>query len=140
MFVSIYQYFKERKTVFWSVFATVLVMLFIGASQIKIEEDITRFFPDDERVEKLNYVFQNAKFAERLVVMVSVKDSATNPQPDSLILFAGKLAAEIENKLQKYIVSITGQVDDGKVIDLFEAVHQHLPVFCLRANAEFAGI
>lgn len=129
MFVSIYQYFQERKTVFWSVFATVLVMLFIGASQIKIEEDITRFFPDDERVEKLNYVFQNAKFADRLVVMVSVKDSATKPQPDSLILFADKLAVEIESKLQKYIISITGQVDDGKVIDLFEAVHQHLPVF-----------
>ncbi len=45
----------------------------LGASQIDIEEDITKIFPDDERVAKLDYVFRNSRFVERLVIMVSVK-------------------------------------------------------------------
>jgi 1-acyl-sn-glycerol-3-phosphate acyltransferase len=104
-------------------------MLAWGASRINIEEDITKIFPDDPRVEKLSYVFQNARFAEQLVLMVSVKDSSMKAEPDSLIVFAERLKAEIEQKLPQYISGIRGQIDENRLMSLFESIQEHLPVF-----------
>jgi 1-acyl-sn-glycerol-3-phosphate acyltransferase len=129
IFLNIYYFFKLRRAAFWSVFAGITALLALGASQIKIEEDITRFFPDDERVEKLNYVFRNSKFAERLVFMVSVKDSVTDPQPDSLIAYAEKLISAIGTNLKPYVSSINSQVDDSKILGLVDAVQEYLPLF-----------
>src|SRR6187551_278988 len=128
-FLYLYNFFSARKGTFWIVFGITMVLLGLGASQVKIEEDITKFFPDDERVEKLNYVFKNSKFVERLVVMVSVKDSATLPQPDSLVAVTEMLAAQIENDLKPHIKQITSQVDDAKVMDVFKTIHSFLPIF-----------
>lgn len=130
-FLYLYNIFAARKRVFWIVFVAVMLLLGFGASRIKIEEDITKFFPDDERVEKLNYVFQNSKFVERLVVMVSIKDSTTLPQPDSLVAIAEKLVEQIETDadLKPHIKQITSQVDDAKVMEVFKTVHTFLPIF-----------
>ncbi|HOX82503.1 MAG TPA: 1-acyl-sn-glycerol-3-phosphate acyltransferase [Chryseolinea sp.] len=128
-FLYLYDFFAAHRRLFWVVFVGIVMVLGLVASQIKIEEDITKFFPDDERVEKLNYVFQNSKFVERLVVMVSVKDSSTLPQPDSLVAITEVLAAQIENDLKPHIKKITTQLDDSKVLEVFKTVHDFLPVF-----------
>ncbi len=128
-FLNLYDFFLHRKVFLWSVFISAIVVLGIGASQIKLEEDITKFFPDDERVEKLNFVFQNSKFVERLVVMVSVKDSTSSPQPDSLVAHAEKLADRIATDLEPYVKKITSRVDDEKILEVFKSVYDFLPVY-----------
>ena len=128
-FLYLYNFFAARKRAFWMVFVGIMMLLGLGASQVKIEEDITKFFPDDERVEKLNYVFQNSKFVERLVVMVSVKDSATLPQPDSLVAITETLVEQFEVDLKPHIKQITSRVDDTKVLEVFKTVHSFLPIF-----------
>ena len=75
IFLNLYDFFQRRKRVFWSFFLLTTFAVGLGASQIDIEEDITKVFPDDERVAKLDYVFRNSRFVERLVIMVSVKDT-----------------------------------------------------------------
>ena len=114
IFLWLYDFFYRRKAIFWIVFVSTIILLGAGASRIKIEEDITKFFPDDKRVEDLNYVFQNSKFAEQLVVMVSMKDSASVPQPDSLEIIAEKLISKISNDLKPYVTKITSRIDDEK--------------------------
>ncbi|MFZ6008943.1 MAG: 1-acyl-sn-glycerol-3-phosphate acyltransferase [Bacteroidota bacterium] len=128
-FLSIYHYFKTRRFFFWLAFISAWVLVALGASRINIEEDITQFFPDDQRVEKLNYVFKNSKFSDRLVMMVSVRDSATTPEPDSLVAFTEELAKTIESALRPYLASMETQVDDSKITDLFDAVRENLPIF-----------
>lgn len=129
IFLNIYYFFKQYRAAFWSLFVAITALLALGASQIRIEEDITRFFPDDERVEKLNYVFRNSKFAERLVFMVSVKDSTTTPQPDSLIGYAEDLITAIDTSLHDYVSLISSQVDDSKILGLLDIVQENLPLF-----------
>jgi 1-acyl-sn-glycerol-3-phosphate acyltransferase len=129
IFISLYNYFKNHRPVFWSIFIGILILFLAGASQIKIEEDITRFFPDDERVEKLSYVFRNSKFAERLVVMISVEDSTLQPDADTLVAFTERLVPEIERTLQPFIASVKSRVDDSRVMELFNTVRDHLPIF-----------
>jgi uncharacterized protein len=129
VFLSLYDFFLRRRLLFWSLFLATLGLLGFGASSITLEEDITKFFPDDERVERLNYVFQNSKFVERIVVMVSVRDSSTAPAPDSLVYFAGSLAARMQTDLKPFIKQLTTQIDDEKVMDLFNTIYEYLPVF-----------
>jgi uncharacterized protein len=129
LFLSLYDFFKKQRAVFWIVFALASVAIGAGASRITLEEDITKFFPDDERVEKLNYVFQNSKFVERIVVMVSIKDSTMKPEPDSLVAFANTLSERMGQELKPFIKQMTTQIDDEKVFSLFASVHEHLPIF-----------
>src|SRR5687768_3109991 len=112
LFLTLYDFFLKQKFFFWVVFSLSIFLIVLGALRIKIEEDITKFFPDDPRVEKLNYVFQNSKFVERIVVMVSVKDSSIAPQPDSLVHFAQILAERMEQELSPFIKQLTTQIDD----------------------------
>src|SRR5688572_21865680 len=129
IFLSLYDFFLRRRLLFWSLFLATLGLLGLGASNITLEEDITKFFPDDERVERLNYVFQNSKFVERIVVMVSVSDSSTAPEPDSLVSFAGSLATRMQADLKPFIKQLTTQIDDEKVMSLFNTIYEYLPIF-----------
>jgi 1-acyl-sn-glycerol-3-phosphate acyltransferase len=129
IFLAIYNFFKERKKVFWIFFVFTLALIGWSASRIELEEDITKFFPDDARVEKLNYIFRNSKFVERVVVMVSMKDSTSQPQPDSLVVLADSLVARMERDLQPYVKKITAQVNDEKVMEVFSSVQQSLPIY-----------
>lgn len=99
------------------------------ASRITFEEDITKFFPDDERVGKLNYIFQNSKLSERLVVMVSMRDSSHAAAPDSLVAYADGCIAGIEETLSPYVKAIEGRVDDAQILDVIDLIPGHLPVF-----------
>ncbi len=78
------------------------------AARLKFEEDISKILPKDERVEKLNEVFRHSKFMDRLVVMVSAKDTAATV-PDSLVSFADDLTNDIGQTLTPIFKrSITG--------------------------------
>ncbi|MBL0741291.1 trifunctional MMPL family transporter/lysophospholipid acyltransferase/class I SAM-dependent methyltransferase [Chryseolinea lacunae] len=129
LFLSLYDFFQRRKPLFWTVFVGTVALLAVGASRITLEEDITKFFPDDPRVEKLNYVFQNSKFVERMVVMVSMKDSTTTPDADSLIARAETIVTRIHSELKPYVKQITTRVDDEKIMEVFKSVHDYLPIF-----------
>ena len=129
IFLSIYRFFHSRKGTFWLAFIALIGLMSFGASRITIEEDITRFFPDDERVEKLNYVFKNSKLAERIVFMVSMRDSASKPSPDSLVAYAELLIPKLDANLAPYVKSITAQVDDSKIMEVVSLIQDNLPLF-----------
>ena len=128
-FLTLFDYFDRNKPIFWGAFVSIVILLSVGTFQIKIEEDINKFFPDDKKTEDLNSIFQNSKFVEKMVVMVSEKDSSLAPCPDSLIALAEKLLSQIDTNLKPYITTITSRVDDEKVLGLFNTVYNHLPVF-----------
>lgn len=129
LFLSIFRVFKKSKLLFWVVFLLTLAAVAFGALQITIEENITKFFPDDARVKKLNHIFQNSAFAERIVVMVSIRDSSDVASADSLVAFSEQLAPEFEEALQPYNARVTSQVNDEAVLELFNTALQYLPAF-----------
>ena len=65
---------------------TIASFLAVGffASRIKIEEDITRILPHEQKLDKLQQVFQDSRFSDMLTVTFSQKDSSRAAQPDSL--------------------------------------------------------
>src|SRR5882724_6123852 len=128
IFAGIYNYFPKNKAVLYATFFISLALFAFFALRVKFEEDISAIIPKDKKTEKLNQVFQNSKFADKLVLTISLKD--TNAvQPDSLIFFADTVAAQIEQKCSVYIKSIHFKVDDGLTMELFQTIQDHLPVF-----------
>lgn len=129
LFVALYRFLKKHRPVFWGLFVVAFVVLGITASRVQFEEDITQFFPNDKRVEKLNYIFQHSKLAERLVMMVSVRDSSVAADADSLVTYADVSIEKIEENLAPYVKEIQGRVDEEKITEVMEVMRRYLPVF-----------
>src|SRR5688572_30630828 len=88
IFISIYNFFDRRKWLLWLfMLCTFLISGFI-ASRIKLEEDITRILPQDKKIDQLQQFLMNAKFADKLVIMVSQKDTTLPGDADSLVAMA----------------------------------------------------
>ncbi len=126
--VRIYNYFAKHRTVFFITFGTCFLLLGYFALQVKFEEDISKILPKDKKTEKLNEIFQNSKFIEKLVITVSLKDT-TAQQPDSLVAYADDFAARVQNDLTPYISKINYKVDDGLIMDLFGTISDRLPIY-----------
>jgi predicted RND superfamily exporter protein len=127
-FTRIYYYFKDHRQVLLVSFIISFVLIAFFASRIHFEEDISKILPHDKKIEKLNDVFQNSKFADKLVVTVSLKDTAA-AQPDSLTDFTDTLVAYINEKLNPYISKINYKADDDIALLLFKTINNNLPVY-----------
>ncbi|RFS21134.1 methyltransferase domain-containing protein [Chitinophaga silvatica] len=132
-FVSIYNFFEKHKIALWC--CTIACFLLAGyfAAQIKLEEDITKILPQDKKLDKLQQVFQDSRFADKLVVTISQKDTTAAADPDSLTAYAANFAAVTSTQLSPYIKSIQAQAEDSAIMGLMQVIQQHLPIF-LEAN------
>ncbi len=127
LFTGIFDFFATRKPLLYLLFAGTLALFVILALQVKFVEDISAIIPQDKKTAKLTSVFQNSKFADKLVVMVRLKDT-TQTDPDKLVAYADELAAELE-KDTTYIKQVNYKVEDDITFDLFATIQNHLPVF-----------
>ncbi|MBS1746988.1 MAG: 1-acyl-sn-glycerol-3-phosphate acyltransferase [Bacteroidetes bacterium] len=128
LFTRIYYFLKSNKAVLWITLISGFALFAFFASRIHFEEDISKILPHDKKIEKLNEVFQNSKFADKLVITVSLKDSVAR-QPDSLVEFTDTLAAHINEKLQPYISKTLYKADDDIALSLFNTINNNLPVY-----------
>ncbi len=98
------------------------------ASRIHPEEDITSILPADKKLEKLNQVFQESKFADRMVMSISLNDTAAIA-PDELIRFADSFVPVLKEKSAPYILSLQANVDEDETMALLENVQQQIPFY-----------
>jgi 1-acyl-sn-glycerol-3-phosphate acyltransferase len=134
-FTFIYRFLKQRK-----IFFILLFLLSVGfcayfAPQIKFEEDITKMMPTDAKVERLNKIFKNSKFLDRLVVTVSAADCGKTIAPEELIIYTDSLISGM-GKLQPrgLIKDITGKVSDDVMYSVYNTFLNNLPLFLESAD------
>ena len=126
--LAINSYFTKNRSIFYLVFTATFLFIAYFGFQVKFEEDISKIIPKDKKTDKLNEIFQNSKFIDKLVIMVSLKDS-TVAQPDSLVAFADKFGVTVQDKLHPFIKKVNFRVDDDLALQLFETISQRLPVY-----------
>lgn len=126
--VRIYNYFAKHRLGFYITFGLCFLFLTYFALQVKFEEDISKVLPKDKKTEKLNEIFRNSKFIEKVVITVSLKDT-TAQQPDSLVAYADDFAGRVQNDLSPYISKINYKVDAGLMMDLFGTISSRLPIY-----------
>ena len=128
LFTGIYDYFKNNRIVLYAVFLISGLAFAYFALRVKFVEDISAIIPRDAKTEKLNQVFQNSKFADKLIVAVSLKNDSL-VQPDSLVKYADTLAAHMQDEASAYIKDIHYKIEDDFSLELFQTIQEHLPVF-----------
>ncbi|WP_448699601.1 1-acyl-sn-glycerol-3-phosphate acyltransferase [Mucilaginibacter sp. AW1-3] len=126
--LAIYAYFAKNRNIFYIVFVGIFVFITYFALQVKFEEDISKIIPKDKKIDKVNEIFQNSKFIEKLVIMVSLKDT-TRQNPDSLVAFADEFGTRVQDKYAAYIKKANFKIDDNLVLKLFETINQRLPIY-----------
>src|SRR5476649_145879 len=124
----IYNYFEKNRRAFYLVFASTFLFISYFALQVKFEEDISKIIQKDKKIEKLNEIFQNSKFIDKLVIMVSLKDT-TAQNPDSLVAYADVFGAAVQQKYSPYIKKVNFRVDDEVALKLIETINQQLPAY-----------
>lgn len=128
LFTNIYYFFKENRRLLFIVFFVSLTIFTFFATRVKFIEDVYAIIPKDEKTEKLSQVFQNSKFADKLAIMISLKDT-TKAEPDSLVAYADVLAERLQRTAPDVIKILRYRVDDDMMLQLFTIVQDHLPVF-----------
>ena len=126
--ILIYHYFAKNRLAFFISFSACFLFLGYFSYQVKFEEDLSKIIPRDKKIGKLNEVFQNSKFIDRLVIMVSLNDS-TKVNPDSLVTYADEFGTQVQNKLNPYIRKVNFKIDDGLMMKFFGAISQRLPIY-----------
>ncbi len=126
--LGIYQFYSKRKVVLYGSFVFLLAFFAWFASRVKFEEDISRILPNDKKIEKLNEVFQNSRFMDKLAITISFTDSAST-DTDSLVAYADTLVSGIRDHLSPFVRKINDKVDDEASMELFGTITDHLPVY-----------
>lgn len=128
IFISIFDYFNKNKAALYISFFTTLAFFAFFAFKVRFVENVYAIIPKDEKTEKLTQVFENSKFADKLIVMVSLKDSNATA-PNKLVLYADALAEKLQQQAGPYIKNLRYKIDEDFTYSLFETLQQHLPVF-----------
>ncbi len=129
LFISLYDFFEKRRLLFWFTLAASFLLMGFFASRIKLEEDIAKILPADKKIEKLNEVFQNSKFLDKLVVTVSLKDTTGAAAPDSLETYAAAFVSALKKNYAGYIAKLQDKADDSLVLQLLATVSEQLPLY-----------
>ncbi len=128
-FIAIYNYFERHRTYMWV--AALCSFLIVGflASRITFDKDITRILPHARNLDKQQQVFQDSRFADKLTVSISQKDTLAVAAPDELTAFADTFIAMAMKDLPGYIKSIDGRPDDSSMMNMMGAIQGSLPVY-----------
>ncbi len=111
-FTSIYKLFTNNKL--YLVVYLLAILLFSGffGSKLKFHEDISSIIPADKRIDQINMVLNQSKFADQIIFNFSSKDSS-DVIPDSLLLYAKQISQILEADTQfveQVMLSVAGNV------------------------------
>jgi 1-acyl-sn-glycerol-3-phosphate acyltransferase len=129
-FVSIYQFFYRKKTVFFITVVTLFAVVGYFASRLNYEEDISRMIPADEKTNRATFILRNSRFADRLVLNISQADSNAGANPDQLTAYAEMLVKQLDSLYKpSHISEITATVPEDLMLQVNSIFYNNLPLF-----------
>src|ERR1043165_8415004 len=105
IFVSIYDFFHRRRSLFLAVFLLSLGLWAFLSTRIKLQEDITSMLPDSKAIKAMNNVISKTQAGEQVIFMMSLKDT-TISNPDSVITAANTFTGQLTKACRKWIDTI----------------------------------
>jgi uncharacterized protein len=129
-FVQIYFYFRKRRLLFYLFFGIFLAFIGLFASQIRVQEDITKLTGSDNNPGMFGYVVSHVKLTDKFIIRLTLEDTNATPDPEKLILYAKSLTDSLNRHFDKtYIKSIIGNVTDSSISASLDLLYEHLPVY-----------
>ena len=127
-FFSIFLIIKRFRVASFIVISVLLAFLWLGISKIHLEEVISKVLTNTEETQTVNELMDNIDFSNKIVLVVSQRDTTVVPAYDSLIVMANKFveALSLSDSLIKKISQGIGEDQVSKAYDVF---YRNLPLF-----------
>ncbi|MES2513616.1 MAG: 1-acyl-sn-glycerol-3-phosphate acyltransferase [Bacteroidota bacterium] len=123
----IYSFFQKRKVIFIVLILVACGVLGFLASNIKLEEDITRFVPSDKNSRSINSILDNLKSKDKLIVHASTQNA---DQIDQLVAHTDSVYNHLQQKLRPAdYIDITYTLSDDRMQQVYDVFYHNLPLF-----------
>lgn len=134
-FIRIYDFFANRKGLFYTLLVGSFILMAFFASRLKLQEDITSFFPDDtESTHNNALIFKNLKIKDRIIVMVSASDTMLD-DPEELIAYAESFETALLQRFDSSLLhTLITTIDEDKIQNTIDFIYNHLPVYLDQAD------
>ncbi len=133
--ISIYRFFHNHRLFFFLFLAILLGFILSFASKIRLEENITRLTSGKNSLSRYEYVIRNFKFADKLIVHLSLKDTNAEANPEYLVSVAGTLRDSLLSRFDStYIRQVFLQFNDSLFQVAQGIIDQHLPLFLTESD------
>ncbi len=129
LLLNIYRYFQRNRKVLWLLVVSVVLFTVWFASKIQLEEDINKFIPKDKRVDEINFVLQNLKIKDKLVITIS-NTNTINAETAEMMLCADAIADSLTAGNYNHLIKdFTYKVSDDLMQRVYSVFYEHLPIF-----------
>ncbi len=122
----VYLFFSKRKLIFTVLMISICGLLGFYASKIKLEEDITRFVPQDKNSASINSILENLKSKDKLVIHLT-GESADNV--DKLVETADTIFNALQTLPKESYSDITYRISDNTMQSVYDIFYNNLPFF-----------
>lgn len=120
-FTGIYDFFVSRKWLLYGVLCVIIAILAVLALQIRLNENITSFFSDDEQSSS---VLENLKMTDKIVILVKGDD------PDIIAAAGEAFADSLETLVESgQIATIARGADQSIINSSTDFIYDYLPIF-----------
>jgi uncharacterized protein len=135
-----YYIYKKIGKFPWLLLTGILILAgFSGyfATKLKFTEDISRVLPHSEKIDHLNFVLENARFMEKVIFNIHLRDSTQDPNPARLVDFANSLVDSLQTGfLPGRLHSIDLPPSEREMLEVYDEVYQNLPLFLSESDYE----
>ncbi len=141
-FIGLYNYFRRHTILFYLSLSICTLLMGYFAVQIRFEENVSSFLPDTKDSQNAIKVFNNLKVKDKIIIMLSAADTATDTtesgsttDAEALIEAADTLNRQLTEQLGGTLIKdIFSQVDDNLLTGTTDFVYHHLPLFLTEAD------
>lgn len=127
IFIKIYTFFKSHKILGFSFLLIFFALICFFASQIKLEEDVTRLIPSGERQNTMRRILRETNFSDKIIVTISSEGNI--PNPNRLTEYAQRFIDSVNHKFPAYVNDIEGKIPEEGIMEIYDFVYDHLPLF-----------
>lgn len=127
IFTAVYTYFKANKVVFYGLLLSILVLLGLGASRLKIEEDVTKMMPNAGKASEILHTLQDSKLSEKVVFLIHAKNETVSAE--TLTASADYLNERFGDSLQQFVQHVKCKTNDEEFLKLYALIQRNAPVF-----------
>lgn len=130
LLISIYRYFRIHKIVFYSILLISVLVMGFYALQVRFNENISSFFPKTEQAENAEFVFENLKIKDKIIVFLSSKDSVRTIDSEEALGVAQELRDRVDQRLNPLLVKdVFLEIDQHLIEKTSNLIYENLPLF-----------
>ncbi|MDJ1472179.1 MMPL family transporter [Cytophagaceae bacterium DM2B3-1] len=128
IFVWIYEFFRKRKYIYFTILISAFILLAFFASRIRLEEDISKMIPNDGKISNYHSTLSKSRFLDKIVVSISMQK---NTSQDTLIQCVDLFIAELQafNQKDSLIAEIKASIDDTRLTKVYDLLYRNLPMY-----------